>query len=693
MLSSTSPSVYVAYKTLAAGYFYGDGCPWTIGPRYQNITRAYPPNYLMTLPMDCDYHEGGKEWSVLRIRDLLNPPQNWISDQGCFYQIDGKGGPTGRLGSLSPNGTEMAARPVLSYPPDIGTLNSVWASAGCTANVYEWGFDDPPRVLTPVSAMAPATTKSLPLDPGFSEGRTSSTDPAPASTLAADPALKTAPPGNVQITRSPPNPKPTQATSTALAFVLDPPVKPSPANALLSEPAYHPPSYPTKIRVLATLGSKPIYVVPDGGISLAGTCIRAGDPAVTVDNTPITVDSKAIYVGTSSYIITTGLNPAPGVIAGQTLKADGSGGIVIGTKMIQPGQQFNTNGIHVSVGQDDIVIDGANYAMPPRAPTQDGQTPPTESLPIVGGQTMSVGPNGAVIIGDSTLSAGEQTYIHSTSISVGLNMVLVGGKTYAMPSSPNSEFSTSTSFRGNPASTMGAEAHRAGDGDAVFLGDSSLASSQHTITGDSYISVGSDRIVIGGNTYDRPIAVPASAANAISALTALADGQAVSIAQNGAIVLGDLTVSPGQHTIINGVYLSAHSDSFVVGGNTLGAGGNIVAGMTYPLPEHTGIDGETTYTNDPLGSIIEAMLGFSPSSSPISMSSSTPEAAPKATSATISANASSLVENLSLPTGSQDRTIGDSSLLFFTFLLCIYSTWTWLSDAVPQLGRYLNEKR
>lgn len=128
---STSPSIYVAYSTLVAGYDFNNldpvNCPLNLGPQYYNITRAYPPNYLMTLPRDCNYHEDGRAWSVLRVQDLTDPPQNWKAQEGCWYDMFGS--VPGNLADLSPNGTEMAASPVLSYPPDILTINPIWASA------------------------------------------------------------------------------------------------------------------------------------------------------------------------------------------------------------------------------------------------------------------------------------------------------------------------------------------------------------------------------------------------------------------------------------------------------------------------------------------------------------------------------------------------------------------------------------
>ena len=182
--------------------------PQYVGSQYSNLTRAYPPGQLMTVPSNCFYHGGplvddrgssvaGRSWLPLRIKDLMNPPQNWISDQGCFWQFPPGGGD--RDGPLtSPNGTDMAATPMLSIPPDILTLDPAWVSAVCVTNAAnDWAFNDPPRVLTPVTAMVPKTTKAS--SSSLSDPLSSDPDPAPASGPATTPASRTPP----RVTRRP----------------------------------------------------------------------------------------------------------------------------------------------------------------------------------------------------------------------------------------------------------------------------------------------------------------------------------------------------------------------------------------------------------------------------------------------------------------------------------------------------------
>jgi len=93
---------------------------------------------------------------MINIYDLMHPLQNCIAAQGCFF-----GHGQGLNGALSPNGTGMAASPVLSVPSEILTWDPVWASAGCHPDPCNWSFFDPARVLTPVAAMVPKITEAL----------------------------------------------------------------------------------------------------------------------------------------------------------------------------------------------------------------------------------------------------------------------------------------------------------------------------------------------------------------------------------------------------------------------------------------------------------------------------------------------------------------------------------------------------
>lgn len=142
-----SPSVYVVYTSLFAQPPGGENLDNHIGGDYKDVTHAYLPSDISTLPGNCWDAKG--QWQTLRIEDLEHPPQNWQSSQRCqFPFVD----PTlQEFGGL--NGTKMAARPLVRLPPDLRNLDPLWAR--CGVNEQSW---DPPRALTPVAAMEASTT-------------------------------------------------------------------------------------------------------------------------------------------------------------------------------------------------------------------------------------------------------------------------------------------------------------------------------------------------------------------------------------------------------------------------------------------------------------------------------------------------------------------------------------------------------
>ena len=380
----------------------------------------------MTLPGNCNYHQAGRDWSVLRIQDLVNPPQNWIALKGCFWGL-GHGPNAG----LSPNGTEAAASPDLSYPPDILTLDPIWASAKCSVDAYNWAFYDPPRVLTPVTAIVPSTTQVMPPN----DPQDPSVDPAPANSPAITAAPKTITPVPVAIPLF--DSAPSQIPALPLATSTEDPTEGRQTTAPEPRGSDYRPKLTTEPSILATVGNTPVYIMSDGGISVDGEHYDIDNPVLTIDNTPISVAPDAIYVGSSSYmrpVPTLSLTQPPKVVAGQFLEADQSGGVVLGNNIIRPGQQMDIDGSIISVEQDHLVIDGKAYAMPSTAPNEGDKT----RLPSnVGGALLSLGNGGTVMLGSSLLAPGQHTDIQGTYVSVGSNILIIGTSTYDnLPATP-----------------------------------------------------------------------------------------------------------------------------------------------------------------------------------------------------------------------------------------------------------------
>lgn len=692
--SSTSPSIYVAFTSIAAGYSNDQppdfmsttgGCPMTVGSQYFNVTRAYPPNYLMTIPRSCNYHmnQQGRQWGTLRVEDLINPPQNWIAEQGCAGQ-----GAAPLREDLSPNGTDMAARPLLSYPGDILTLDPAWPSNCCSMDMWNWGFNDPPRTLDPVAMMAPTAAGVLPSSDAHSpspnpqptpEGRitpsiasstivpshtrrittvtpTSAIHVAPTAadptsllqtavgdpqahalelkpviitTIGADPMYQM-PNGDVSIagqiisldrpavtvdnTRISVDHQKVHVGDTV--YSANAPITSSPAPSIAADPSAPFPG--SESHVLATVGNDPVHAMPHGDVSIAGQIVAVGGPVVTVHNTAISVDSQAVHVDDTTHRKhqpMASFSPAPNLIAGQTLRFGLSGAVVLGDKTIHVGQQQTVRDTHLSVGLDHMVVGSKTYAVPSTTRSGEELRPPVDSLPSIGAQSIGLNSEGAVVVGDLTIPPGQHKVIGSNTILANSDHPVINGHTYSVPYV--SSVVPAQPTRASRPQIVGGQVLQAGDGGAILLGDSSILPGQYTDIQGTYVSVGANSMVIGSNIYDKPSTEPTVVANptlASSALQVLAGSAAVSIAQNGAIILGGSTILPGQHTMIHGTYVSVNNEGVIIGSSTYGASG---AGSTARNPAASALPaaiGTLPISVASNGAIVESGSTLSPGS-------------------------------------------------------------------------------
>lgn len=137
---------------------------------------------------------------------------------------------------------------------------------------------------------------------------------------------------------------------------------------------------------IATAGSRPVYVLSQGEVSVAGLVVSEGGPAMTIDTIRVSADAHAIYIGSSVVARPTPipeLKSAPSVIGGQTMEAVDS---------------------------------------------------PTAKAPsVIAGQGIGAGPNGAVVSGSLTISEGQQRTVDGTYVSVGSSYLAVSSSIYDKP--------------------------------------------------------------------------------------------------------------------------------------------------------------------------------------------------------------------------------------------------------------------
>ncbi|KAL8930233.1 MAG: hypothetical protein Q9208_000850 [Pyrenodesmia sp. 3 TL-2023] len=407
----------------------------------------------MTVPKNCHYHYAEHAWSKLKIKDMINPPQNWISSEGCFWTL-GRGPNSG-----DPNGTDMAAYPILSYPSDVLTLDPKWAEASCRPGAYWFGLEDPPTALNPVSALVTVST-TLETTPTSTTLNTPdvhhiTNDPTPGNVVTLAPVAQTSSP----FSHLDPPSDPDLPSNPRLPSVRDPSPHPDPPLNLESHPTGLP-EKPVESRIttkpitttphtsedptnglprspflVAPLGSQQIYALPNGDISVQGMTAEHGHSIITVDGTPISVGADNIYIGGSTYELPTPLKESalpPSAIDGHRIEAASAGAILFGGRIISEEQHTKVDGHAISNGQGRMIIDGTSFAKP----LYDKSIPTAKQTPlpsVIGTMSLNLSQDGVLLLDGTTMSPGQQTTIDGKRVAIKTSEVVVDSTTYNLP--------------------------------------------------------------------------------------------------------------------------------------------------------------------------------------------------------------------------------------------------------------------
>lgn len=211
------------------------------------------------------------------------------------------------------------------------------------------------------------------------------------------------------------------------AAVNDHAIAVAPSHVVVDGNTYAFPAITASTASPVTLGGVAVQGVSNGG-ALIGDLTFAPGLQTTSAGHVISVGSGNVVVDGSTRIFPTptlaGVPPI--LISGSPLQRASNVAIIIGSSTFAMGAQVTIAGHMLSIGTNNVVIDGTTNALP---------TPSLGSSPIlIGSASMQRAPNGGLIIGSSTLAPGSQTTMAGHVISVGANNVVLDSSTYALPS-------------------------------------------------------------------------------------------------------------------------------------------------------------------------------------------------------------------------------------------------------------------
>lgn len=207
---------------------------------------------------------------------------------------------------------------------------------------------------------------------------------------------------------------------------------------------------------LPTLGGQRIQTGPNSAIIIGGTTVTPGSAPITIGGTTfsVPVNGGGVVVNGNTMTITPAAAATPPTVGGQQVQAGSNGAIVIGTDVIFAGGPAATiSGTVISAlpGGSSVVVNGNTMPL---------AVAPAPTPPVVAGQIVQTGPNGAIIIGGTTITAGgPAATISGTIVSVlpsGGGLVVGGSSSIFFPGAVPTAVNIGTDILtyGAPAKTI-----------------------------------------------------------------------------------------------------------------------------------------------------------------------------------------------------------------------------------------------
>jgi len=205
---------------------------------------------------------------------------------------------------------------------------------------------------------------------------------------------------------------------------------------------------PASASTLPLVGGQVVQVAPSGNVVVAGTTISPGKAGAIISGTPVSLGPNGLIIGHSTFTVAVSpVVPTLPLIGGQRIHPAADGGFVVAASTtLQPGAPGTVvSGTSVSLGSQGLVIGSSTYAPPKQQ---------SAAVYTIGGETLIAAPSSAVLVAGQTLSiGGPAVTISKTDVSLGSAGLVVGSKTYNIPTYSNEAPSLITFGIGGTAAT------------------------------------------------------------------------------------------------------------------------------------------------------------------------------------------------------------------------------------------------
>ena len=447
----------------------------------------------------------------------------------------------------------------LKIASELAGIDPSWST--CTPGMY--GAWDPPRALTAAQHMVDPTAAQPAVGPlataAPASGIASTNIPAAATPppidpsngpLSSDPPSASVDPGSNSNSQSKGNSDPAWSPGQADNTSKDGNNGENPTAASKqgqdSDPAQQQDGSQTATPNHISPGTSSLATGGSGGEknnNEVGVPSLFIDPQGSQNNPKTSMRTTEPLLSPNSVILA---SPAPLIVDENTIQKAANGGAIIGTSTYSAGYEGQLSYMPISVGADSIVIGTTTHVLPTSTPV------------LIGGQSVVKAASGCVVIGTSTYPPGSQAQVLGHQlISVGIDSVVVGGTSYAIPTPGTAD---TIHVDKSPIS-------RGPDGGVIVEGGTVGLGSQTSINGH-IISVGASTVVLDGTSY----ALPSSA---------------------GAILQSSHPQLKSPVTLVNGAVLTPVGNVATISGTTFAIpsddSGLVVNGQTIPFSTETTI--------------------------------------------------------------------------------------------------------
>ena len=434
-------------------------------------------------------------------------------------------------------------QPEIAMPDQLYNNNPIFSSC----EIFAFTGYDPPRAITPATAMAPIITSNSPQTTALAAAPSPTQDPGPERTGAYDSSAST-------VTN---DPSPPQTQGPIPAKVTDAPGKDPGLSRSVDDPAWDDP--PGNNEELGQ-SSVPGPSVQKGSSGNADRDHEPGSASTGVASTGDPIEDSDKTLDTQNYAIATGSqNPSRSTTVNGQLAEPLDNGISIAGFTITPdAAPVTADGTRIFLGSSALMVGSVSVPIvlspvpliPSQATTMNGQIiqPLTEGLSIAG-QTLTPGASPITISG--------------TPISLGPSSLIIGSSSYAVTMPRQSWIPGQvTTINGQiiqPLTNGGISIH----GTTLTPGASPIIISGTPI---SFGPSGPSSLIIGSSSF----AITLPRQSWIPGQVTTINGQTIQPLTNGGISIDGTTLTPGAPPItVSGTSISLGSSALIVGSSTL----------------------------------------------------------------------------------------------------------------------------